>query len=180
MRVVAAGVLAGLTLAGPAAAEVTAKATNGFTTRTVTEVAAPPEKVWAALGQVSNWWNPAHTYSGEAGRLSLEVKARGCFCERWPGGEVQHATVVMAMPNRTLRLTGGLGPLQALGASSVWTFELKPSAAGTTVTQTMTVGGWSPEGLEGLAAPVDGVLAEQQGRLKRFIETGQAGPGGSG
>lgn len=173
MRALAAGVLAGLALAGPAAAEVTAKATNGFATRTVTEIAAPPEMVWAALGQVSNWWNPAHSYSGEAGRLSLKLEAGGCFCERWPGGEVQHAAVIMALPNRTLRLTGGLGPLQALGASPVWTLELKPSGASTTVTQTLAVGGWSPEGLESLAAPVDAVLGEQQGRLKRFVETGR-------
>lgn len=169
---ISALVLGVAALGGAARAEVVAKAAAGFTTRTVTEIAAPPDRVWAALTQVERWWNPAHSHSGAAGALSLKPEAGGCFCERWPGGQVQHAAVVMAMPGQTLRLSGGLGPLQAEAAAVAWTFTLKPSGAGTILTQTMAVGGWSAGGLDTLAAPVDGVLAEQQGRLKRYVETG--------
>lgn len=168
------GVIAAIALAaaGDAAAEVVAEAPGGFQTRAVVEIAAPPERVWAALAQLPRWWNPAHTYSGVAANLSFTPEAGACLCERWAGGQVQHAVVVLVQPRESLRLSGGLGPLQAQGAAAAWTFTLKPSATGTSLTQTMTVGGWSPTGLEALAAPVDVVLAEQQARLKRYVETG--------
>jgi uncharacterized protein YndB with AHSA1/START domain len=168
------GVLCAASLAGSAAAEVVGKSPAGFQTRVVTEIAAPPAKVWAALGQMPRWWSPSHTYSGKAENLSFKAESGACFCERLPGGgSVLHATVVMAMPEQTLRLSGGLGPLQGEAAAATWTFVLKSSATGTTLTQTMAIGGWSPNGLDALAAPVDGVLSQQQARLKRFVETGK-------
>lgn len=160
-------------MAGPATAEVVAKAPAGFEVRTVTEITAPPARVWAALVELPRWWSPEHTYSGDASALSFEAKAGACFCERVAnGGTVLHATVVQVQPQALLRLTGGLGPLQAEGAAAAWTFTLRPGPSGTTLTQSMTVGGWSPGGLDVLASPVDAVLAEQQTRLKRYVETG--------
>ena len=165
--------LLALSLAGGARAEVVASAPGGFMTRTSTVIAAPPEKVWAGLLAMPRWWSPAHTYSGKGANLSLAAVAGGCFCERLErGGGVQHATVVNIQPGEGLVLSGGLGPLQGEGVSAGWTWRLEGTPGGTRVTQTMVVGGWSATGLEGLAAPVDGVLAEQQGRLKRFVETG--------
>lgn len=171
-----AGVIAGLAMlagAGPAAAEVTASSPQGFQSRTAAHVGATPAKVWAALLQPPRWWSPAHTYSGDAANLSLKTEAGGCFCERLAdGGSVQHAQVVQVRPERLLRLSGGLGPLQGEGVAAAWTFSIQAANDGTRVTQTMTVGGWSPAGLDALAAPVDGVLAQQLERLKRLVETG--------
>ncbi len=173
MRGLALALTLGLAaVAGAASAEVTAKTPAGFQSKIVSEIAASPDKVWAALVQPSLWWNSSHTYSGKAANLSLEVKPGGCYCETLEGGGVRHMTVVYAQPARQLRLAGGLGPLQAEAVSGAWTFELKPSPTGTTLTQTMNVGGWMPTGLDVMAGPVDGVLAEQLGRLKRLVETG--------
>jgi uncharacterized protein YndB with AHSA1/START domain len=175
MKAIASALILSAASAGAAQAEVTAQSPGGFAVRSTVEVAAAPDKVWDAVTRLHQWWDPSHSYSGRPGALSFEAKAGGCFCERWAGGEVQHGTVVMVMPRSTLRLVGALGPLQTEGATGAWTFELKPTAGGTTVTQTLTVGGWSPTGLDRLAAPVDGVLAGQLARLKRFAETGAPG-----
>lgn len=157
--------------AGAAQAEVSARSDTGFTTRNVVEVAASAEKTFAALGQVGRWWNPEHTYSGQAENLSLELKPGACFCETLPkGGGVKHGEVVMVMPGSILRLEAALGPLQAEGVSGALTFELKAKGAATEVVQTFKVGGGDPALSKTYAAIVDQVLAEQLARLERFVE----------
>lgn len=157
-------------------AEVLAKAPTGFHVRQTAEVKASPETVWTALGQIERWWNPAHTYSGAAKNLSMPLKAGGCFCETLANGGVVHATIVQVRERQHLGLTGGLGPLQFEGANASWRFELKPSGAGTQLTHILNVGGWSPGGLDQLAAPVDAVMSEQFARLVRYAESGSAEP----
>ena len=89
---------------------------SGFTVRITVHVAAPPSGVFDALTMPSRWWNPQHTFSGDASHLRLELKAGGCFCETLPnGGSVQHLTVVYVDPGKALRLRGALGPFQSLG-----------------------------------------------------------------
>ncbi len=43
----------------------------------------------------------------------------GCFCELIPdgAGEIEHMRVIYTRPGVTLRLQGGLGPLQEVGVS---------------------------------------------------------------
>jgi len=163
-----------LLLTGAAAAEVTARADTGFQSRIKGEIAAPPAKVYAALGQVSRWWDPAHTYSGKAANLSLPLQPGACFCERLPqGGGVRHGVVVLAMPSSTLRLEGALGPLQAEGVSTALTFDIKPKGAGSDLTVTYNVGGYRADGVRQWAEGVDQVLQVQVKRLARFSETGK-------
>ena len=82
-----------ITQAGHAA--VTDMASNGFTLVQSAEIAAPPDKIYAALIQPSRWWSSDHTFSGNAANLSLDARAGGCFCETLPGGgSVQHLAVV--------------------------------------------------------------------------------------
>jgi hypothetical protein len=81
-------------VAGPAAAEVKSVTPNGFEVATAAEIAAPPDRVYAALGEVGRWWRPSHTFSRDAANLSIELRAGGCFCERLKdGGSVQHLQV---------------------------------------------------------------------------------------
>jgi hypothetical protein len=141
---------------GQAAAEVTAAAAHGFTVRAEAAVEAPPETVWRMLtAHVGEWWDGAHTYSGQAANLYIETRPNGCFCEKLgENGAVVHLTVTFVEPGRMLRLTGGLGPLGLMG-----------------------VNGYDPRGLDRIAPAVDRVLSEQLARLQRLIETGSPDDG---
>lgn len=147
---------------------------NGFTVMHTVRVSAAPARVYEALTtQAGKWWNPDHTYSKNAENLSMSVKAGGCFCETLPnGGSVEHMRVVMVMPNRLLRLDGGLGPLQSLGVGAHMTWEFAADGNATKLTMTYIVGGYMDGGLDKMSAPVSGMLQETIGRLQRFIETG--------
>jgi len=161
-------------VAPSAAAEVTDTAPHGFAVTQAATIAAPPARVWRTLLQPRLWWDGGHTYSGDAANLSIDLEA-GCFCERLPNGQVRHMTVVYAEEARTLRLFGGLGPLQQSGAAGALTVSLTPERAGTKVTLSYDVGGYARGGLERWAAPVDGVLGAQLQGLKQAAETGAGG-----
>ena len=169
-NIITAGAVA-LLMASPASAEVKSAEDNGFSIAWTANVAAPPARVWASLGQISRWWNGDHSWSGDAANLSLTPVAGGCFCEKLPKskGSVEHLRVVFADPNRLLRLTGALGPLQSMALAGVMEWELKPNANGTELSLRYTVSGAIPGGGKGLAPAVDGVLGEQFKRLTGFV-----------
>jgi uncharacterized protein YndB with AHSA1/START domain len=168
-RLFAATLLA-VVLAVPAAAEVTDQGPAGFTCRTVQAIAAAPDRVWSACGEIGRWWNKDHTWSGDASNLYLDPVAGEEFGERLPdGGSVTHMEVVYAAPGKTLRLRGSLGPLQAMAVTGVLTIELVPADNGTRLTATYVVGGYTPGGLEDWAVAVDGVITEQFTRLKAHL-----------
>ncbi len=99
-------------------AEVADSASNGFTLKTTIQIQAPPDTVYRRLIQVGDWWDPAHTFSGDAKNLSIDEKPTGCFCEKLAnGGGVRHLEVVFLAPGKRLVLSGGLGPLQSMGAT---------------------------------------------------------------
>ncbi len=156
-----------------AAAEVTGVGAEGFEVREQIHVSAAPAAVYAALVAPARWWDPQHTYSGNAANLTLDAKAGGCWCERLAdGGSVLHLIVVYAAPGKGLRLRGGLGPLQAMGIEGALGFSLKGVNEGTDLTVTYAVGGYAKEGFDNLSKAVDSVLGEQVARLHRLIETG--------
>jgi uncharacterized protein YndB with AHSA1/START domain len=150
---------------------------SGFTVRTTLAIRGAPADVYRRLVRnIGDWWDSSHTFSGSAHNLSIEEKAAGCFCEKLPdGGGVRHMEVVYFAPGKTLRLSGALGPLQSMAAAGSMTIQLSPSDGGTKLEVTYAVAGYSPAGLNTLAATVDGVLAEQFTRLKGYIETGEPG-----
>lgn len=156
-----------LLLAAPAAAEVRNPSDTGFVSEHKLTIAAPPAKVWETLVQPARWWDAAHTYSGSAANLSLDARPGGCWCEKTAGGGVEHMRIVYLAANDTLRMTGGLGPLQAMPVTAVLTVALKPAGAGTELIASYAVAG---PGLGGIAAPVDGVLGGQWTRLKAAAE----------
>ncbi len=152
---------------------VTQAKPDGFLLNLSAEIAAPPAAVYSALGQVAGWWNSSHTWSGDAKNLSLPLEPGACFCERWPGGGVEHARVVFAKKDETLRLAGALGPLQEMAVTGVITFALKPVEKGSRLEVTYRLSGDSSHGLDKIAPFVDQVLSQQVARLKAFVETGK-------
>ena len=172
------GILASVALAWvavtvPVHAEVRAATPDAFQILFNEKVAAPPAAVYAAIGQIERWWDGAHSYSGDAANLSLAMQPGGCWCERWSGGAVEHARVVMLLKDQVVRVEGGLGPLQNLGVSAVLTFQMKAEDGGTALAVGYRVNGSSASGLDKLAQPVDGVIGAAVQRLKRYVETGK-------
>jgi len=145
---------------------------NGFTVKTTTTIHASPGDVYKRLIQVGNWWDSQHTFSGDAHNLSIEERAMGCFCEKLQSGAVRHLEVVFFVPGKTLRLSGGLGPLQGIAATGSMTFDLSAADGGTKIEFTYAVSGYVSQGMNAWAIPVDTVLSEQIDRLKNYIETG--------
>lgn len=173
---IAAAVVAAL-LGGavPAAAQVTARDAGGFVVSHDMTLAGDPQRVFAALtDEIANWWDADHSYSGQAENLFLEARAGGCFCERLPnGGSVEHMRVVFVSPGRLLRLAGGLGPLQGMGASGSMDFNLRPAQStddgATRLEFRYIVSGFAPDGLGNIADPVDAVLGAQLACLAAYL-----------
>lgn len=125
-----------------------------------------PRRAYAAFVSVGRWWDPAHTYSGVASNLSLTPRPGGCWCERLPNdGFVEHMRVLYAAPGEELRLAGGLGPLQTIGAPAVMVVRFEPEGAGTRVVLTYAVDGPPSPALAKLEAPVAHVLTEGMARF---------------
>jgi uncharacterized protein YndB with AHSA1/START domain len=166
--------LAALAVPGGVAADVQAKGHGGFVVDHDVPLAAPPERAYQALtAEVDRWWDADHSYSGRAASFTLDARAGGCFCERLDdGGSVEHMRVVYASPGKRLRLMGGLGPLQGMGASGPMDFELLPDGARTRLKFRYTVSGFAPDGFEAIAEPVDAVLRGQLLRLAAYLEHG--------
>lgn len=166
--------LIGLGFAAPAAAAVVDAQPNGFEVHETAGIAAPPEKVFAAIGQIGQWWSSQHTYSRDAHNLVLDLRAGGSESERLAdGGGVEHMVVDMVIPNRLVRFDAALGPLASTGGAGHLAIVLAPKDAGTQLDLTYDFGGYAKGGFVQWAGPVDGVLAEQVARLKRYIETGR-------
>ncbi|MCC7198281.1 MAG: ATPase [Gammaproteobacteria bacterium] len=151
-----------LSLPPPAIAAVVDSAPGGFTLRLEAVTAAAPGRTWDSLLRIGEWWSGAHTYSGRAANMTLELRAGGCFCERWPGGEIEHMRVALAWPEkRQLVMSGGLGPLLWKGASGALAIRISPEGQGSRITWEYRVSGYDPAGLDKLAPVVDRVLGEQ-------------------
>ncbi len=174
MRSAPVMIVLGLCAASSAAeAAVVSSDAGGFVVREEVVFAGSAASAWKHLVDVGSWWDPAHTYSGRSSNLSLALQPGGCWCERLDnGGFVRHLEVVLVMPGKTLRLIGGLGPLQGSGATGALTFSLSSASdKRTTVVAEYSVVGYSSSGLTSLAPVVDQVLAEQ---MKRFAAKGRA------
>lgn len=156
-----------LILAGsPAQAEVLSSSPNGFEIRHTADIARPPATVLGMFERIGSWWDPQHSYSGDAKNLSLSLKPGGCFCEALPaGGGIEHMRVVYVDPGKRAVLTGALGPLLFEAVAGVMDVRVEPAGTGTKLTMTYKAAGFAKGGADKVAAPVDRVLAEQFARL---------------
>ncbi len=170
-RGIALAALIALTLVAPLRGEVADSTPNGFTVHATVSIAKNASSVFDTLTRdIGRWWDPSHTYSGAATNLTLQPTPGGCFCERLPQGGVEHMVVIYAEPGKQLRMRGGLGPLQALPVTGVWTLSLAESSGRTTLESIYSVSGYSKPPLNELAAVVDRVMTEQLAHLKQFAE----------
>ena len=162
---------ASIMLAAPAAAEVLSSTPAGFAVEARVVVPVAPSEAYAALGRIGRWWNSEHTYSGDAANMRLEPRVGGCFCEAIPadGGEIEHGRVIYARPGQTLRVQGGLGPLQSEGVLGTLTWQLRAVDSGTEISQTYVAGGYMRGGFEAAAPLVDQVMAAQLEGLRRHL-----------
>jgi uncharacterized protein YndB with AHSA1/START domain len=182
MRQLLTGFAVGLAVlaTSPAAADVAVSSESGFVSHNEAVVAATAAEVWAALLKPAGWWNGEHTYSGNAANLTLDPVAGGCFCEvipnppGGPAGQVEHMRVIYLAPNSTLRLTGGLGPLQSEAVTAVLTMAIEPLGDGTKITWDYVVGGYMRASMTEFAPVVDRVIGEQLSRLAASLAKRQA------
>jgi uncharacterized protein YndB with AHSA1/START domain len=159
-------------LAFSAGADVMNAGPGGFTIEHEVVIDAGRGRVWqAAIDEVGDWWNDDHTISGDAGRMSIDAKPLGCFCEKLAGDDgMVHLLVTSVSGNVMLRMTGGLGPLGLMGVNGNMTWEFFDSGEGTRVKFTYAVGGYRPGGLDGIAVPVDYVIGDALSLLKAYVE----------
>src|SRR5580658_412798 len=167
--------LAAAACAGPATSKVVDAQANGFQVDVTADIAAPPEKVWAALVRPRDWWPLEHTWSHDPKNLSLDPRLGGCLCETLPpGGNMRHLQVIWVQPGQQLVLEGGMGPMLFSGTLTRLIWKLAPAPGGhTTLSWQFFGGGYWPGGYQALAPVVDSVATGQVQRLKAYVETGK-------
>lgn len=154
-----------------ALAAVKESSAAGFTLENSQDVPSGVDDTWDALvDDVDQWWPADHTWWGDASKLSIKARAGGCFCERDGARQAQHMTVVFVDPGKTLRLVGGLGPLQGMGLDGALEFRLAANErGGTRITMWYRAGGYTPDDLSKFAPVVDRVMAAQLGGLAKLL-----------
>lgn len=131
-----------------------------------------PTKVWLALTRnVDSWWPKDHTWW--EGVLSIEAKAGGCFCEVSETKSAEHMRISFVEPNKLLRMSGGLGPLQGMGMFGALDWQIRAVDGGSEVTLSYKVSGVNPDGYAQLAPIVAQVQGIQLNGLKSFLEKNQ-------
>ena len=167
MRLVLLGLL--MATASPAAAEVLSSGPNGFEVQETVNLVAPQATAYAAFGQLGQWWNKEHTYSGDANRMSLQLRPGGCFCEPLDGGGgIEHMRVTYVQPGERVVLTGSLGPLLYEATSGVMDVKVERIAGGSRVTMNYRAAGFAKGGAAAMAPLVDQVLGDQLKRYRVF------------
>ena len=178
-------------------AKVVETGTERFVTRETASVKTPPLATWLSLITPGEWWDPEHSWSGDATNMTLTPQGGGCFCERIPVGDsgnssamegsARHAEVLQAFPMKVLRMRGGFGPLQGEPATGVLTITLKEVPGGTRILWEYNVGGPMRYKVAEIAPAVDAVMTNQLKRLQAHLgalESGEdrddAGPDASG
>lgn len=162
-----------LFLSSPAAAEVVSTEPHGFEVQHVVNLVIPQPRAFAAFGQVGQWWSKNHTYSADAARMTLQMRAGGCLCETLEGGGgVEHLHVTYIQPGERVVLTGSLGPLLYEATTGVMDVKFERIAGGSRVTMNYRVAGFANGNAEKLAPLVDQVLGEQMKRFRVYAAGG--------
>ena len=160
--------------ASPAAAEVLSAGDHGLEVQHTVNLVIPQPAAFTALGQVGQWWSKEHTYSGDAQRMSLQLRSGGCWCETLDnGGGIEHMRVTFVQPGERVVLTGSLGPLLYEATAAVMDIKVERIAGGSRVTMNYKAAGFAKGGAAGMAPLIDKVLGDQ---MKRFRVYAAAAP----
>lgn len=160
--------------ATPASAEVVERSADHFVLRYAVALEASPADFIDALEHIGEWWNPAHTYSGDSRNLNLALDTGTCFCEAMPDGSTfDHGGVYEYDPETGVVIDAPLGPLKGKTTLSNWTVGWTGANRGTELVMSYVVRG---PGVGAWADGVDGVMGDQFHRMVRFIEYGPEAP----
>jgi len=170
IRFAALLVTACVAAAAPASAEVVSRSADGFTLRFAVGVEAAPEDVVSAVSELPQWWDPAHTYTGDASNLSLAFQEGGCWCEKLADGTVFEHAVVTGITADRVTMNAALGPLHDKATKAELTFGSGPENRGRLVTIDFVVEG---PGLGVMADGVNIVMDQAFDRLIHQIEYGE-------
>ena len=162
----------GLLACGPAHAEVVSSSDTHFVLHHEMSSNLPQDRLWERLVNPAQWWHPDHTYSGDAGNLTLSAEAGGLWREDWSGGSVAHGEVLFVQEGEVLRLEAPFGPLQGLGAYTVWTITIKSDDEGSLVLFDEIASAPPGSNMVEMAKAVDYVKSEAIQRLT----SGQSAP----
>lgn len=158
--------------ATPAAAEVIERSADHFVLRYETGLETTPEDIYGAVGHIGQWWDSAHTYSGDAANMTLPLETGACFCERLADGTTfEHGRVVTADPQTGVLLDAPLGPLKGKATRADLSIRWSGANAGWTLVMTYVVRG---PGVGAWADGVDAVMQGQYARLLHYVEYGEA------
>jgi len=182
-KVIAGFICVGLlAFSGAIRAELTSVGPGGFAVKHVFTSQQQPAAVYQALLNISQWWHPDHSWSGDAANLYIREELGGCFCERLPAasgnddapaspaGSVEHLRIFHLNPNREIRLDGSLGPLSEMPVQGRMIWKIEAGESGSTVTFSYLVHGFLEGGFEGIAGAVDGVIGQQASRLEQLLK----------
>ncbi|WP_332657876.1 hypothetical protein [Brevundimonas sp.] len=159
--------------ATPASAEVVARTADSFTLRYAEAADIEPDEIPGALRGLSRWWEPAHTYTGSAANLSLDLTPGGCWCEKFPDGtDFDHARTVSAGPDRFV-FEAPFGPLRGKTTSARLTVSWQATNDVWTPIWTMAVEG---PGIGAMADTVDSVMSNAYQRWLYFLENAASPP----
>ena len=157
-----------------AKAEVVSSGQQGFQIKITQTVPVAAEMAYQQFLRVNEWWHRDHTWFGDAQALSISPQVGGCFCEINGEQQALHMTVTYVEPNKELRMTGGLGPLQMLGVHGGMSWSFKPlSDVATEISLHYQVTGYTESGLDKLANIVEQVQALQFKRLVNKLTPGE-------
>ena len=170
MRMLSTTVALMLGLASPAAAEIASRSDDAFTLTFSARTSYGPGRIAGSLEGLPHWWDPAHTYSGDAANLSLDLRPGGCWCERLADGtDFDHGRTVSVTFGEIL-FHAPFGPLRDRATRAdltvAWSLadrEMEPS-------WTFVVEG---PGVGAMAEAVDGVM---EGGFRRWIHWLETGP----
>lgn len=154
-----------LVAAGSVAADIIEASPERYVLRQEASSALAPDALWARLIKPASWWHPDHTYSGDAGNLSLDATAGGLWREDWKDGSVLHGQVLLVQQGSVLKLDAPFGPLMDMAVTVVWTISVSAQGSGSRVVFDEIANGTTASKLDTLAPAVDFVKTEAIRRL---------------
>lgn len=156
--------------AAPAAAEVVARTADSFTLRYAVRAEIVPADIPSSFEALPQWWDSAHTYSGAAANLSLDLATAGCWCEKLADGtDFDHGRTVLVSADQLI-FHAPFGPMRGKTTKAELVVTWPGADRGWTPTWTMRVEG---PGIGAMADAVDGVMGAGYRRWLTYLERGE-------